>query len=100
LYSDIREEEREAICNELFQKKETVMLAQYIKQIGYTEGVLEAIELGLTIKFGSDGLKHMSVVSRIKDVEKLRAIKDAIKTAANLSDIESVITKRRGKKTA
>lgn len=60
-------------------------------QQGIHEGLVEAIELGLGIKFGTQGMKLMPAIHRIKDAEKLRAIKEAVKIAKNISEVKEVI---------
>jgi len=65
-------------------------LQQGIQQ-GIHEGLVEAIELGLGIKFGTRGMKLMPAIRRIKDAEKLRAVKEAVKIAKNISEVKEVI---------
>ncbi len=55
-----------------------------------TEGLLEAIELGLELKFGSVGLELLPEISEIKDVEQLRAIKTGIKTVNTLEELRQI----------
>ena len=61
-------------------------------QLGIRQGLLEAIELGLKLKFGAKGLKLFAGISKIEDVDKLRAIKEAIEVAEDLSEIEELIS--------
>ncbi len=61
-------------------------------QQGIRQGLLEAIELGLKLKFGAKGLKLFSAISKIEDVDKLRAIKEAIEVAEELGDIEEFLS--------
>ncbi len=58
------------------------------------EGKLEAIELGLSTRFGDDILGIMGKIQKIQDVERLKAIKDAIKTARDFSEMRKIIEKR------
>jgi hypothetical protein len=57
VYAEIREDEREALLLEMTKKEETVMLAQYIKDIGFQEGKSEGertlLERLLTRRFGT-----------------------------------------------
>ncbi len=78
------------------EKGELVMaLAERLRnegrQQGIVEGLLGAIELGLGIKFGPQGMKLMPAIRRIQDVERLRAIKEAVKIAKHISQVKEVI---------
>ncbi|HLO87490.1 MAG TPA: cytosolic protein [Nostocaceae cyanobacterium] len=54
------------------------------------KGLLEAIELGLELKFGSESLTLLPEISTIKDVEKLRAIISGIKTVKTLEELQQI----------
>ena len=58
---------------------------------GIREGLLSAISLGLELKFGIEGLKLYERIGQTSSVEKLRAIKDAIRAAKDLKEIESLL---------
>ncbi|MCS6845935.1 MAG: Rpn family recombination-promoting nuclease/putative transposase, partial [Caldilineales bacterium] len=49
---------------------------------GKREGYLAAIELGLELRFGAEGLRLLPEIAKIEDVATLRAIAEAIKTQA------------------
>jgi hypothetical protein len=49
-------------------------------QQGMQQGLLSGIELALELKFGTEGLQLMPEISNIQDVERLKAIAQAIKT--------------------
>ncbi|MFH0926707.1 MAG: cytosolic protein [bacterium] len=55
---------------------------------GLVLGLYEAIDLGLKLKFGFKGLKLIFEVKKIKEVEKLRVIIEAIEIAKEVSEIE------------
>ncbi|BAY20099.1 hypothetical protein NIES21_59690 (plasmid) [Anabaenopsis circularis NIES-21] len=59
------------------------------ERIARIEGLLEAIELGLELKFGSSSLFVIEEISQIEDVEQLRAIKERIKTANTVDELRS-----------
>ncbi len=61
------------------------------KKIAEDQGLCEAIELGLSLRFGDQSLKLMPFITQIKDTDRLRPIKDAIKTARDVSDIRAMI---------
>jgi len=60
-------------------------------QQGIEQGIREAIDLGLELKFGDEGSQIMPMIRLIHDCDRLRAIKNAIKTAKNLSDVKAMI---------
>jgi hypothetical protein len=59
------------------------------ERITRIEGLLEAIELGLELKFGTSSLSVMDEISQIEDVEQLRKIKEGIKTATSIDELRS-----------
>ncbi len=62
------------------------------QQEGYEQGLLEGIELALTIKFGEGTTqKIMPVIRAMHDLTRLKAIKDAIKTVQNFSELQTMI---------
>jgi flagellar biosynthesis/type III secretory pathway protein FliH len=60
-------------------------------QEGIQEGLREAIELGLKLKFGVEGLKLWPEIERIKEIELLRAIKEALEVATSLEEIKEFL---------
>jgi hypothetical protein len=52
-------------------------------QQGIRQGLLEAIELGLRLKFGDEGLEILPEISEIEDVEQLKAIISGLLTTVN-----------------
>lgn len=62
-----------------------------VERIGIRQGLLEGIELGLELKFGSVGLGVLPEISRIQDVEQLRAILSGLKTVDTLSELRQII---------
>jgi hypothetical protein len=50
---------------------------------GIKQGLLEAIELGLRLKFGDEGLEILPEISEIEDVEQLKAIISGLLTTVN-----------------
>ncbi|NCJ06207.1 hypothetical protein GS597_06675 [Synechococcales cyanobacterium C] len=58
------------------------------RQEGLRTATLEAIELGLELKFGHEGLALMSAISQIEDLETLRAIRGAIRTASAIAELQ------------
>jgi hypothetical protein len=50
---------------------------------GIRQGLLEAIELGLGLKFGDEGLEILPEISEIENVEQLKAIIGGLLTRVN-----------------
>jgi predicted transposase/invertase (TIGR01784 family) len=61
------------------------------KMEGKIEGLKEAIELGLELKYGVEGLKLLERINRISLVEKLESIKEAVKIAKSMEEIEKLL---------
>ncbi len=66
-------------------------LAEQLRNEGFQKGLLEAVELGLNLKFGDAGTKLMPKVREIQDADKLKMIKESLKSMNNISDIEMLI---------
>ena len=59
---------------------------------GYERGLIEAIELGVSLKFGDENaLKIMPVIRTIHDVSRLQALKDALKQIRQLQELNAMI---------
>lgn len=64
---------------------------QKILDEGEQRGILAAIELGLELKFGAEALELMESVFQVQDLEKLKVIKDAIKSVNTLDEFRQLI---------
>ena len=64
------------------------------KNEGYYKGLLEAIDLGLSIRFESHRDTLMSLVKKTQDIEKLKKIKETIRTANSVSELNLLIEQR------
>jgi hypothetical protein len=107
VYAGVQDGEREELYRAITEKEETVMLAQYIREKGFNEGMeqgiqqgiqqgvmdglVEGIELGIGLRFGAKGLKLMGAVRQIREVVRLKAVKEAVKTARDLKDFEVAV---------
>lgn len=59
---------------------------------GYERGLIEAIELGVSLKFGEENaLKFMPMIQAIHDVNRLQTIKDALKQIRQLNELNAMI---------
>ena len=59
------------------------------RQQGILEGALEAIEMGLSVKFGAKGLRLLPEIRRIRDIERLNMIKQIIRVTDDLAEVEA-----------
>jgi len=57
---------------------------------GEREGLLAGIEVSLEIKFGEEGLRLLPEIYKIEDVDVLRAVQKAIKTADVATDLRRI----------
>jgi hypothetical protein len=55
--------------------------------------LLEGIELGLTLKFGDEGMQIMPSIRSIHNLTHLETIKDAIKNAQDISELKTIVDK-------
>ncbi|MGH2415047.1 MAG: Rpn family recombination-promoting nuclease/putative transposase [Microcystaceae cyanobacterium] len=63
---------------------------QQILQEGEKRGLLSGIELGLELKFGSQGLQLMPEISQITDLDTLTAIREGLRTKNTLEEIRQI----------
>ena len=59
-------------------------------QQGLQQGLLASIELGLELRFGSEGLRLLPEVRKIEDVDILYAIKEGLKLAETPQEIQRI----------
>jgi predicted transposase YdaD len=57
---------------------------------GRREELLLGIELGLELKFGSDGLQLMPEISQIADVDILRTIREGLRIMNTLDEVRHI----------
>jgi len=60
-------------------------------QKGIRQGLLEAVEFGLKLKFGKEGLRLYPKITKINDIDKLRSVKTLIETTPNIDDIKKIL---------
>ena len=65
---------------------------QEILNEGRRQELLSGIELGLQLKFGSQGLQLMPEISQITDLDVLRAIREGLLTKNTLEEIHQIYT--------
>ena len=61
-------------------------------QQGYERGLVEAIEFGISLKFGDDAMQAiMPMIRSIHDLTRLQSIKDAVKQAQDLAQVTPLL---------
>ncbi|GAX40781.1 hypothetical protein NIES4075_17470 [Tolypothrix sp. NIES-4075] len=65
---------------------------QQILNEGCREELLSGIELGLELKFGTEGLQLMPEISQITDLDVLRTIREGLRTMNSLEEIRQIYT--------
>ena len=77
-----------------FEESKRMQYVTSVERIGIEKGVLqgllEAIELGLELKFGADALSLMEEIYHIDNIVQLRAVKDGIKTVNSIEELQQV----------
>jgi predicted transposase YdaD len=59
---------------------------------GRKEELYSGIELALEIKFGNQGSELMPIISQITDLQKLKAIQQAIKTVNTVNELQQILS--------
>jgi predicted transposase/invertase (TIGR01784 family) len=104
IMEDITTETIKEIAEKALSKKEgesIMTLAEKLRREGEIrgklegklEGLVDAIEMGMILKFPGQVSDVMAAVSGIKDPDVLKNIKEAIKTATDVSEISALIKK-------
>jgi predicted transposase/invertase (TIGR01784 family) len=61
-------------------------------QQGLRQGICEAVEALLSLRFGDEGVRTvMPMISHIQDCDRLRTVKNAIKTVKDISELKAII---------
>ena len=60
------------------------------RQSGIKSGLLKGIKLGLKLKFGDSGLKILSEISSIEDVNLLEAILSGLETVNTVEELRQI----------
>jgi hypothetical protein len=99
VYAKVRQEERDDILRILEERKETVMLAEYIKdkgreagrKEGREEGMRQAVVTVLNTKFGSVPLEISEKIGSTTDLAELETMLKRGAMASSLSDFAKVV---------
>jgi hypothetical protein len=60
------------------------------RQQGLLTGTLDAIGLGLELKFGSDGLRLLTEISQIHDLEALKIIQEGLRRVNSIDELRAL----------
>ena len=74
-----------------FEASKSMQYVTSVERFGIRQGLLEGIELGLKLRFGTEGLSLLPEISTIEDVEQLRAVLTGLETATNLDELRRQI---------
>ena len=98
MYADLTDEEQIRYQMDYLpsnpRKDELMGLHQTIREEGLQQGLREAIELGLNLRFGDKGLQLMDRIRQIDDTDRLYMIKNAVLTTKTIPEFQSIIEKR------
>jgi len=72
---------------EQLEAQQSMQYMTSFERIARMESLLEGIAVGLKLKFGTEGLSLLPEISRIEDVEQLRAVLTGLETASNLEQL-------------
>jgi len=62
-------------------------IAQELIEEGRKQEILNTIEHDLNLKFGVEGLHELAEIRKIKNIELLRSIRQAIRTARSIDGL-------------
>ena len=65
------------------------------REEGRREGLLEAIALGLELRFGKEALGDMDAISALEDLSDLERVRDGVRDSAALADLRRSYPGRR-----
>jgi hypothetical protein len=98
LYSTIEDKNMDKVKNifeqTLSNKKGVSAMATIAEKFineGIQQGLHQAIELGLELKFGDKGLSYVQKIKNITDIQKLENIVKAIKLVKKLDELDYII---------
>ncbi len=72
------------------EARQSMKYVTSIERNARKESLLEGIEVGLSVKFGSEGLSLLSDISQIEDIQELRKILEGIKTVTSVSQLQQI----------
>lgn len=95
--TELKQENIITAVNKVSEKGENVImtLATKLREEGEVKGevkgLLEAIEMGLDFKFSTAGLDLFEKIKGINDLNRIKLIKNAVKTAVSLNEVSRLI---------
>jgi len=58
---------------------------------GERKGLLKAIQLNLTMKFGTEALPFMTLIEQIKETERLQMVMEQIFKAGSIDEVSALL---------
>jgi len=93
LPEELEEDFRQEITR--YEEEKKMRYVSSVERIGIKkgkkEGRLEYIEMGLSVKFGENGMKLMPVIQSLEDEDRLNIIMKSVIKTDNLSEIEALL---------
>lgn len=100
VFTDLRPTEaQEAKLERLIREtgaEEVAKMVNVYEEKGMERGLLQAIELGLELRFGSAALSQMDAIRTVSSVDVLERVKDALKVVQSPEELRSYYTEYPG----
>jgi hypothetical protein len=89
---DLPEELEERFWQEFHQYEEEKLMPYItsVERLAIKKELLTGLELALELKFGTEGLQFLPELRTVHDIDVLRAIQQAIRTATSLDDLRRI----------
>ncbi|WP_230868074.1 hypothetical protein [Iocasia frigidifontis] len=76
------------------ERSEDIMtIAEKLRKEGKLEGIIEGIEIAIELKYGKEALILMDDIRKIKDLSRIKGIKELIREKNNFDEFREVIYK-------
>ncbi|MGB7415392.1 MAG: hypothetical protein WA902_14390 [Thermosynechococcaceae cyanobacterium] len=69
--------------------KKQIPYVTSIERRAIKQGLIEGIELGLELKFGSKGLELLPEISKIENIDTLKSVREALKQVSSTAELRS-----------
>ncbi len=79
---------------EQYEQERQMPYVTSIERMAIRQGLVDAIELGLELKFGAEGLSLLPEIAQIENVEVLKEIREALKRVSSLTELSSIYQAR------
>ena len=79
---------------EQYEQERQMPYVTSIERMAIRQGLIDAIELGLELKFGTEALNLLPEITQIENIENLKEIREALKTVNSLTELSSIYQAR------